>query len=527
MRKAFRTIDDVLGSCLLENHSAVRVQKLDRVLKSTRLEDKIYAYLRKDDAIMDGIEDKCTLKLSTFPALSRDVYQSFYSLNVRRNDENELSDIAKQLNSHILDGIMTGEDYPTIKSVCEGRQLPAYDAATEFIGNIAGGLDNLLKEAGGDKGALNTLDKFAKQEESLIKELDGLLQNRDSQSPEPELDSKIIDKANKAASKAAQVEAVGRQVRDNLMKNKDAISAIVAKAAQSAIEKAEVTAQALAAWGTYERGTSPEQMKLDRNVVDRVRKSPALAETAKHLGRFREMMAKARKNGYAYGRGEKYSLELGNDLNRVLTSEFSLLAIPETIPLFLRKHQNKELKQYMRREPVFKGCGDIVMCLDESSSTRKDAPWGKAVALALLDAAMAGGRKFALIHFSDTGKYKTDLFLPGQYSNDDVFAAVETFLRGNTDFETPLNEALRLIEHEGFENADIVFATDGICALPEAFLDDFRQKQAAHKFKITGVIMDVESPGMDFSVKPFCEEIFRTSELSRDSIVESILSSRT
>ena len=118
------------------------------------------------------------------------------------------------------------------------------------------------------------------------------------------------------------------------------------------------------------------------------------------------------------------------------------------------------------------------------------------------------------------------MFLPGQYSTDYVFATAETFLRGDTDFETPLNEALRLIEHEGFENADIVFTTDGICELPEAFLDDFKQKQAAHKFKITGVIMDVESPSMDFSVKPFCEEIYRTSELSRDSIVESILSSR-
>ena len=68
-------------------------------------------------------------------------YQSFYSLGVRRNDETELSDIAKRFNSHILDSVMCGDEYPTIKSVCEGRQLPAYDAAVEFIGNISNSLD--------------------------------------------------------------------------------------------------------------------------------------------------------------------------------------------------------------------------------------------------------------------------------------------------------------------------------------------------------------------------------------------------
>ncbi len=162
----FKSIEDVLGSAL----AARRVKPApatDRVLKSTRLEDKIYSGLRAGDANMDEIEDICSPKLSTFPALSRDVYQGFYSLSVRRNDESELSDTAKQFNSHILDSVMNGDDYPTIKSVCEGRQLPAYDAASEFVRGVSDGLDDLLKEAGGDKGALNTLEKLAKQEEAL------------------------------------------------------------------------------------------------------------------------------------------------------------------------------------------------------------------------------------------------------------------------------------------------------------------------------------------------------------------------
>ena len=101
-----------------------------------------------------------------------------------------------------------------------------------------------------------------------------------------------------------------------------------------------------------------------------------------------------RKNGYAYGRGEKYSLELGGDINRAIASEFARLAAPETLPLFLRKLQRKALKQYQRREPICKGSGDIICMLDESSSAESQAPWCKAVALALLvwqGAAMAVG----------------------------------------------------------------------------------------------------------------------------------------
>ena len=165
-------------------------------------------------------------------------------------------------------------------------------------------------------------------------------------------------------------------------------------------------------------------------------------EVARYLGRLKELMDGKRKNGYAYGRGEKYSLELGGDINRAIASEFAMLAAPETLPLFLRKLQRKALKQYQRREPICKGSGDIICMLDESSSAESQAPWCKAVALALLDIAMRDQRRFAVIHFAGVGDVQTDLFLPGQYDREDVLRCAETFLNGNTDYETPLREAL-------------------------------------------------------------------------------------
>ena len=338
------------------------------------------------------------------------------------------------------------------------------------------------------------------------------------------MEQAVIKAANQAESKHRQVEAVGKMIDANISGNQDAISALVAQAVQSAAGKAEEVQAIIGAW-------SDEPGNLERNEVNedllaRVRKSDVLKDIAKYLGRFREIFAQGRRNGYTYGRGEKYALELGNNLSKALTSELSMLASPQTMPLFLQKYQRKQIKQYQRREPIYKGMGDIICCLDESISTQGDpAAWGKAVALTLLEIAAGGGRNFALIHFSDPGDFKTDLFRPGAYTIVDKMAA-EMFLNGGTDFETPMRETLRLMKEDGFENANIVFVSDGECEMPEPFLEELRQEQAERRFTITGVLPDSDSPSIDFSLKDFCQNIYRTSELAGEDIVRELVGKR-
>lgn len=116
--------------------------------------------------------------------------------------------------------------------------------------------------------------------------------------------------------------------------------------------------------------------------------------------------------------------------------------------------------------------------------------------------------------------------LPGQYDREDVLRCAETFLNGNTDYETPLREALRLMEQEGFENADMVFVTDGECVLPDSFLEKLKAEQSARGFQITGILLDQEDAGFEFSLREFCTNVYRTSQLSRDQIAEQLVVSR-
>ena len=525
MLKPYRTIQDVLASPWAQRTAVPKVaaDQTDRVLRSTKLESSIYRDLRSGDATMDEIEECAGAKMKSFPALSQDVFQSFYSLMPRRNDEEKLSVAARKFNVPILDHITQSEEYPTLKEVCEGRELPAYEAATEFVARASGELDELLSQLGGKPGAMNTLEKLEQAEEKAVEELADLLEQlQRTEQDNPTLNEAVIKAANEAQSKHRQVEAVGKLVDASQMQNRATVSGMIQQAVAAAAEKAEEVQSIIGAWSD-----DPADLKrtpVNEALLERVRRSDTLRDISKYLGRFREIFAQYKRNGFVYGRGEKYSLELGNDLSRALTSELAMLATPQTQPLFLRKYQRRQIKQYRRREPIYKGAGDMICCLDESGSASGDlASWGKAVALTLLEIAESEGRKFALIHFSGPGSFKTDVFLPKQYSMEDKIRAAETFLDGGTNFQTPLDEALRLMQEEGFENADVVFITDGECELSENYIEELRTAQTERRFTVTGVLLDQDDAGMDFSLKSFCQNIYRTSEMVAENIVQALI----
>lgn len=525
MLKPYRTIQDALASHWVLSPSAEIHQKTDRVLRSTKLESSIYHDLRIEDAAMDEIEQDAEKKLKSFSALSQDVFQSFYSLAPRRNEEPSLSVAARKFNAPILEHMTKSEEYPTLKEVCEGRELPAYEAASEFVSKVSGELDDLLPQLAGKQGALHTLEKLERAEQQAARRLYELLEQRGAiRRDDPVLDEAVVKAANEVDGKHRQVEAVTKLIDDSALHDRETTHAMVREAVAGAAEKAKKVQSIIGAWssdpGNLQR--TPENLAL----LKRVRESAALRDISKYLGRFREMLTQKKQNGYAYGRGEKYSLELGSDLSRALTSELAMLAAPETLPLFLRKYQRCQIKQYRRRELVYKGAGDIICCLDESGSTAGErAAWGKAVAMTLLEIAESEGRRFALIHFSGPGRFQTDVFLPKQFTAEDKLRAAETFLDGGTDFFAPLGEALRLIRDVGFNNADIVFITDGECILPPEHLSRLQEDQAEYRFTITGILLDQENAGMDFSLRAFCQNIYRTSELTGEAIVYEMVNS--
>lgn len=263
---------------------------------------------------------------------------------------------------------------------------------------------------------------------------------------------------------------------------------------------------------------------VNKELLNYVKNSEELRRIARMLGKYREVIADKRKNGYTYGRGEKYDIAFGSDITGCLPSEIALLGTPETEVLFMRRYEQKRLMQYRKREAVVKGRGDTIVLIDESGSTRRVAGWAKALALALLDITARDKRRFALIHFASSDNIKTDLFEPGQYTPEDVMKAAEQFFGGGTNFEAPLKEALRLME-SGYENADITIITDGECCLPEKFAEDFRKRISAYKATVTGILLDKDGPCGE-TLEPFCDTIYHSKDLTEDEIAVQILNSK-
>ena len=75
MIKTFRGLQDVLRSpwAQLGALTTQRTESSDRIFRSTRLEDSIYADLRQGDEEMDAVEQSAGQKLKSFPALSREI----------------------------------------------------------------------------------------------------------------------------------------------------------------------------------------------------------------------------------------------------------------------------------------------------------------------------------------------------------------------------------------------------------------------------------------------------------------------
>jgi hypothetical protein len=53
-----------------------------------------------------------------------------------------------------------------------------------------------------------------------------------------------------------------------------------------------------------------------------------------------------------------------------------------------------------------------------------------------------------------------------------------------------------------------------------------QEEQVRRRFTITGILLDQGNEGMDFSLKAFCQNIYRTSELTGEAIFYAIVNDR-
>ena len=499
MKYRFTSREQVLQSPLFDfSAPADPLLFSDRCTHSTRLEDMVYHDLRGADKAAYN--------------LLQDTFQMLYTHKLDLVEPEKQTTYAREFSRYMLLRLTMDGGYPELKATCTGNDNAAYEAAVTFTTAIADQMKQLAQSIGKKLVALQHLEKMHRMAFAKLRRLADL-QLAD--------DSELIAEACETASTAEQIRAVTQIIRDKLHQMRGDTEQVVADAIHKAQEAAKLVCDAQICWGNT--AGDGKTMVYDAALMQRVRNNNMLKNITRQLGRMKELLSDLRKNAYAYGRGEKYSLTLGRNLNDLISGELGLLAAPETTPLFIRRYNAKGLRQYARRDMVRKGRGDIIVCLDESQSMEGEpTEWSKALALAMQDICAHEGRKFALVHFSSSDELKTDLFLPGQYSTDDLLSAAEHFFNGGTNFDAPMQEAFRIVDSNGFEDADIVFITDGRCRISDDLAETIQLKQREKHCSVVGLLLDMEEPGMSFSLEKFCERVYRLSELTNDAIEQDL-----
>lgn len=520
----FSSIEEVLSSGLAnyKDYAAAK-PKTDRVLKSTKIEQAVFEDLIGECADLPVYESRGKEKLSTFDSLVNDVFQSIYGIVPKYTAEENMSTIAKCFNKGILEKVMSDESYAAVKSVCEGKELPSIAATEEFTEKLLGQLDDIMRKTTGGKGKINALCEMENTKRELLKQISELLEKHQNlpETQKDVIERKIINKANNFLSKTEQIEMYSNLIAKGL--NGSGVKNAVAVLVSAALERAESTTNAVLAWGNGD----PQMQKcpLNTEILRRCATSDKLKYIAKFLGRYKEMLNSKRLAGYTYGRGEKYDIEYGNNISKALTSELALLSTSELLPLFIKKYQSRAMKQYRKREPEYKGKGDIIVCLDESSSTfGENNAYGMAVAMVLYQICRINHTNFAIVHFSSN--IKTEVFLKDEaVSPQRIMDCAETFLSGGTNFDNPLREVNLLMTDGRFENPDVVFITDGMCNVSAEIVEAFDKLKVDTGAKLTGILLD-EGSYIDFSLKKFADKVYRTSELLKETIVDDVITER-
>lgn len=522
----FSSIEEILSSGFAHYKDFASAKpKTDRVLKSTKIEQAVFEDLSGECENLHVYEQRGKEKLSTFDSLVNDVFQSIYGLVPKYTAEENMSTIAKCFNKGILERVMSDESFTAVKSVCEGKELPSIAATEEFTEKLLGQLDDIMRKATGGKGKINALCEMENTKREILNQISQLLEKRQNlpETQKDVIERKIINKANNFLSKNEQIEMYANLIEKGLSRNGAGVKNAVAVSLSAALERAKSTTNAVLAWGNGD----PKMQKcpINTEILKRCANSDKLRYVAKFLGRYKEMLNSKRIAGYTYGRGEKYDIDYGNNISKALTSELALLSTPELIPLFLRKYQQKALKQYRKRETEYKGKGDIIVCLDESDSTfGENNAYGMAVAMVLYQLCRINKTNFAIVHFSSD--IKTEVFLKDEpVSPQRIMDCAETFLSGGTNFEKPLKEVFALIGSGKMDKPDIVFITDGICNVSAEIIEVFDKLKTDTGAKLTGILLD-EGMCIDFSLKKFADKIYRTSELLKETIVDDIISER-
>jgi uncharacterized protein with von Willebrand factor type A (vWA) domain len=216
-------------------------------------------------------------------------------------------------------------------------------------------------------------------------------------------------------------------------------------------------------------------------LATQLRNNTAIRDLARKMGRnYISEEKKKQSRVPEASRSEVHGTHRSDDVMRILPSELLNLEDETLEVLFYARLLEKNLLTYElsgttlvlgeTTESQKKRTGPVVACLDTSGSMQ-GSPLLKAKALLLAIAKILReeDRSLHVLLFGSTGQIR-EFSMDGENNAAGLLKFLQQGFGGGTDFQTPLERALKIIsEQPDYLKADVLMISDGECSLSPEF----------------------------------------------------------
>lgn len=211
---------------------------------------------------------------------------------------------------------------------------------------------------------------------------------------------------------------------------------------------------------------APEDIAFRNWLMEQSKTSHNMREILECFGQFLSHANKLKKEKYFPSVSNIDNVTLGNDLARVLPSEYIGLVIPEMEDYFNYKYATESLLQYENRNKEETGKGGVNLILDISGSMEQVLNPGRDVtkkiniaigfALAMMKILEEADRRCVLHYFT------TDVHLVYDSEVDNPVEGMRKVMGLNPHGSTHIHQALKGVWIPKYEELDAIMVTDGL-----------------------------------------------------------------
>lgn len=507
-----------------------------------RFDRRVYSELSSKSPAIQALQERGGKELPVFRELLMDLWAALYKADPLLKPQQQIRPVERP-NRAVMAKLMETQQFPelrgftTLDEFATTIALPILaDAALKILEQKKQQMQKLQQQqqqADGQEQEANAAAQAASEAQGEAddkaeeaEQADGTPQagqkQREAQQAQQKADllSQTAQQAQMSFEEAQEkLEQQAESLMDELTQGQfdDQMRRAMRKAAKEALEKTEETSELLQAWGIEQGEIKQLSFEEKLALADQMRRSKKLQEIAKKAGRFRRLAVAKQKEKVSRRSGVVTNIKRGRDMRRLIPAERRALGHPFTRLQFLNRYATNSLFIYELHDEETKGEGPVIFCLDQSGSISEEQEiWMKALAIGAFQAAKQRGREFIYIHY---GGPSDPLFVKrlkvGQSTYKDLLEIAMYSLGGGTDFEKPLGKSLEFIE-AGLP-ADIVFCTDGQCAVRGEFLARFNKARREIPFHVISVLLTKGGATSSAAVQHFSDEMVDVQEMDAET----------